>query len=112
MPKGTPKGTPKDKVKIILKKVPSLSMFGYSLKEKDASVRRDALIPAINLWGGVYVIRKLNVLYIYRKNKYVTQGKRARADMKFVQKYLKSHRNTKSKTLSPNVLSNYLKKEI
>jgi hypothetical protein len=75
-----------EKVKIPLHATHSLSMFGYQLKDANTSRRRKALDNAVAYWGSTYVIRKLNVLAIYRKNQYITQGRRARADMHYVQK--------------------------
>lgn len=90
-------------VKIKLKQTHSLSMFGYSLKEPRASIRRAALHDAMKVWGGTYLIKKLNVLYIYRKFHHVTQGKRAHADVKYVQRYIKKHPDSASKRISPNM---------
>jgi len=81
-------------VKIQLHKTHSLSMFGYHLKDANTERRREALRHAVNYWGATYVIRKLNVLAIYRKHHYITMGKRAAADMKYVQTHC---RNTKPK---------------
>ena len=75
-----------EKVKIPLHATHSLSMFGYHLKDANTQRRRTALNHAVSYWGPTYVIRKLNVLAIYRKNRYITQGRRARADMRYVQR--------------------------
>ena len=81
-------------VKIELHKTHSLSMFGYHLKNTNTQRRREALRNAVHYWGATYVIRKLNVLAIYRKHQQITMGKRAAADMKYVQTHL---RDTKPK---------------
>lgn len=75
-----------DTVKIPLHATHSLSMFGYHLKDANTTRRRTALDHAVSYWGATYIIRKLNVLAIYRKNRFITQGRRARADMRYVQK--------------------------
>lgn len=88
-------------------------MFGYSLKDTDTSRRRIALKHAVEYWGSTYVIKKLNVLAIYRKRRQITMGKRARADMKYVQKHLRdvpiktkhvAKRRTKLSPSTPNKL--------
>lgn len=47
----------------------SLGYFGYHMKDSTPT-RHAALAKAMNFWGSAYVIRKLNVLYIYNKRKY------------------------------------------
>lgn len=55
-------------VKIPLERTGTLAKHGYHLKDADASSRRQALCDAMREYGGGYVVRKLNVLAIYRKN--------------------------------------------
>lgn len=78
-----PKSNPTHPVRIKLKRNHSLSVFGYSL-DADSWDRKRALTPAVRAYGPGYVIKKLNVLYIFRKNKDVVRGRRARADMRWV----------------------------
>lgn len=47
----------------------SLGYFGYHMKDS-TSIRHAALAKAMQFWGSTYVIRKLNVLYIYNKFRY------------------------------------------
>lgn len=78
----------KKKVVIVLKKNCSLSKHGYAIGSGIAK-RHRALKAAVEEFGASYVIKKLNVLAIYRKNNvtklhhYVT----LRDDIKFVQRY-------------------------
>lgn len=88
-----------EKVKIPLHATHSLSMFGYHLKDADTQRRRTAIENAVAYWGPTYVIRKLNVLAIYRKNRFIMQGRRARADMRYVQKVFGTAHRTPRKTL-------------
>lgn len=90
---------PMEPVKIPLHATHSLSMFGYHLKDVDMQRRRTALENAVAYWGPTYVIRKLNVLAIYRKNRFIVQGRRARADMRYVQKVFGTPRRIPRKTL-------------
>jgi hypothetical protein len=76
----------REKVKIRLRKTGSLSMFGYKLRTRSASIRQKALRLAVEHWGSAYVIRKLNVLAIYRKRKEPEHLQRALEDMAYVQR--------------------------
>lgn len=74
-------------VKIKLKRNCSLSKHGYGL-DKSESKRHRALGGALAEFGTSYVIKKLNVLAIYRKNdpKKKTQFDIVRKDIAYVQK--------------------------
>lgn len=63
----------------------SLSAFGYRMND-DHSTRRDALSNAMTFWGSTYVIRKLNVLYIYNKYKYPEHAEIFRSDRDWIRK--------------------------
>lgn len=73
-------------VRIPLKRHDTLSRHGYrdvsSLSNADRQV---ALLGAIVEFGWTYVIRKLNVLAIYNKNRSPGLAQLFRRDMKFVQ---------------------------
>jgi hypothetical protein len=74
-------------VKIVLKHKDTLSRHGYhDVKTLSVKERRAALSRAVAELGPTYVIRKLNVLAIYNKNKAPRLAARFRADMRFVQK--------------------------
>lgn len=78
------------KVKITLRKEGTLSRFGYRLVQANAALRREALRQAVAYWGSSYVIKKVTVLATYRKNgknKIKTQYRRARDDIRYVQRY-------------------------
>jgi hypothetical protein len=74
-------------VKIKLKRNCSLSKYGYALNITGAK-RHKALRAAISEFGTSYVIKKLNVLAIYRKNdpKKKSQYTVLRSDIAYVQK--------------------------
>lgn len=82
-------------VRIPLKRHDTLSRHGYGgvsmsgvdqgVKRLSVSARREALVRAVRDYGPTYVIRKLNVLAIYTKNKDPTLSRTYRADMRFVQ---------------------------
>ncbi len=80
-------------VKIKLKKNCSLSKYGYAL-DASAVKRHTALALAVREYGSSYVIKKLNVLAIYRKNnpKMKAQLEVIRQDIAHVQR----RRNTMS----------------
>lgn len=71
--------------KIILKKRDTLSKHGYAGRYGERR-RRKALRAAVDEYGHVYVIRKLNVLYVFNKYKNPPLAKTFRADMKYVQR--------------------------
>jgi hypothetical protein len=72
-------------VKIVLKKRDTLSKHGYAARISERK-RRKALRGAVKEHGHLYVIRKLNVLYIYNKNRHPDLAEIFRGDMKFVQR--------------------------
>lgn len=80
---------------IPLEKTGSLSKHGYRLIDGSASRRHAALNKAIEEFGTAYVIRKLSVLAVYRKNpgknkRKALHGARAKENIKYVQK-VRSH---------------------
>jgi len=72
-----------NKVKIHLEKN---ALPGYSLSIKKDE-RRKILDKLVNKFGWVNIVRKLNVLYIYNKNKHPKTAMKFRRDMKYIQKY-------------------------
>lgn len=73
-------------VRIKLQRKDTLARHGYrDVKDLSVDERRVALAAAIVDYGPTYVIRKLNVLAIYNKNKRPALAAKFRADMKFVQ---------------------------
>ena len=75
----------KTPVRIHLKSIGALTKFGYHAN-KSATVRRAALAKAATANGYTEVIRRLNVLYIYNKNKHPTMAAKFKADMHWLQK--------------------------
>jgi Family of unknown function (DUF5771) len=75
-------------VKIVLHHERSLKKYGYEM-HAPASLRHAALERAVHEYGPTYLIKKLNVLYIYHKNIHKELGKIARSNMHWVQKHLK-----------------------
>ena len=87
-----------NKVKIHLEKN---ALPGYSLSIKKDE-RRKILDKLVKKFGLVNIVRKLNVLYIYNKNKYPKTAMKFRRDMKYIQKYFspkskKAKKQTKKK---------------
>jgi len=87
-----------NKVKIHLEKN---ALPGYSLSIKKDE-RRKILDKLVNKFGWVNIVRKLNVLYIYNKNKHPKTAMKFRRDMKYIQKYFspkskKAKKQTKKK---------------
>lgn len=77
-----------------LKRHDTLSKHGYKdVKSLTASERHVALLGAMQEFGPTYVIRKLNVLAIFNKNKDPALSAKFRADIKYVQ----AVRNTRNK---------------
>lgn len=85
----------KSKVKIQLKKG---ALNGYTLK-KSMKDRRQLLVKISKKDSWQKVVKRLNVLYIYNKNKYPENASKFRKDMKYIQNYFrfKSRRKSKSK---------------
>jgi hypothetical protein len=74
--------------KIVLKRHDTLGKHGYKdVKTLTKDDRHRALLRAIAEFGTTYVIRKLNVLAIYNKNKNPSLSKLFRDDIRFVQKF-------------------------
>lgn len=61
----------------------SLSSFGYHMHDS-TSTRHRALQAAMKFWGSAYVVRKLNVLYIYNKYKYPEHAEIFRSDRDYI----------------------------
>lgn len=79
-------GTPRQ-ARIVLKRHDSLGKHGYKgVKSLSKTDRQHALLGAIAEFGTTYVIRKLNVLAIYNKNKDPALSKLFRDDIRFVQR--------------------------
>ena len=86
------KSPPKPVVRIKLKSIGSLTKFGYHANKSDA-VRHAALKKAAKANGYNEVIKRLNVLYIYNKNRNPKLAEKFKLDMTWVQ----SERNKVSK---------------
>lgn len=72
--------------RITLKRHDSLGKHGYKdVKTLSKTDRQRALLGAIAEFGTTYVIRKLNVLAIYNKNKNPALSRLFRDDIGFVQ---------------------------
>jgi len=71
-----------NKIKIHLEKN---ALPGYSL-QLTKKERRLILNKLVKQFGWVNIVRKLNVLYIYNKNKHPTTADKFRRDMKYIQK--------------------------
>lgn len=78
---------------------PNKHIDGYTISDP-AVIRRRALCRAIKVRGHVPLIRRLNVLYIYNKNKHPKNAMIFRRDMKFVQTvYVKYKHSKKTRKL-------------
>lgn len=91
----------KSLVKIYLKKG---SLPGYTLKDtiKDRRIVLDKLIPKLK-WG--HIVKKLNILYIFNKNKHPNTAMKFRKDMFYIQKHNKKSKRksirSKRKSIRP-----------
>lgn len=78
-------------IRIRLSPTPTLAKYGYHLVESDVRVRRAALKKAMREYGTGYLVRKINVLGIYRKGakpgtRLWNQWRRAVRDKEWLQK--------------------------
>lgn len=75
------------------------SLPGYTLKDTIKERRNilDKLLPKLS-WGNI--VKKLNVLYVFNKNKNPTTAMKFRKDMVYIQKNNKKHSIKKSKKKS------------
>lgn len=73
------------RVRIKLKSVGSLTKFGYGA-DKAAATRRAALLKAAKANGFSEVVRRLNVLYVWNKNKHPALAAKYKQDMHWLQK--------------------------
>jgi len=78
----SPQKTPR--VRIKLKAIGSLTKFGYHAN-KSVAVRHAALKKAAKANGYNEVIKRLNVLYIYNKNRNPKLAEKFKLDMTWVQ---------------------------
>lgn len=62
----------------------TLTDFGYHADIKNTEERREKLKMSINKYGWLAVMRKLNLIAIFDKNKHPTKAKVFRADAKWV----------------------------
>lgn len=76
--------TRKSPVRIKLTAIGSLSKFGYHA-DKSVESRHAALRKAVKANGYTEVIRRLNVLYIYNKNRHPDLAQKFKLDMTWVQ---------------------------
>ncbi len=76
----------KSKVRIPVSNKGSLSKHGWSAS-KPSTKRHAALKKAMKEFTPGMVVKKLNLLSIYNKNRHPELAKLARSDMKFVQKF-------------------------
>ena len=86
----------KKKVKIPVKKG---ALAGYTLNDKLA-VRRKVLSDYAKKKGWSEVVKHLNVLYIYNKNKHPITAMRFKRDLKFIQRTFDPNYNKKRKIAS------------
>lgn len=73
------------RVRIKLKSIGSLTKFGYAANEA-AATRRAALLKAAKANGFSEVVRRLNVLYVWNKNRHPALAAKYRQDMHWLQK--------------------------
>jgi hypothetical protein len=85
-----------NKVKIHLEKN---ALPGYSLSLKKDE-RRKILNKLAKKLGWVNIVRKLNVLFIYNKNKHPKTANKFKQDMKYIQKQFSPKYKTQSKKRS------------
>lgn len=81
------------KLKIKLEKG-SLPGYTLSIKQKD---RRSVLDKLVIEYGWSNIVKKLNILYVYNKNRYPQNAMKFRKDMFYVQKKYKPSMSRKSK---------------
>lgn len=74
----------KPKVRIKVKHPGSLDKYGYSLGKSDLS-RHRALNKAVIAYGRTKTLRKVNLLYVYNKNKHPKIAAKARKDVRWLQ---------------------------
>lgn len=82
----------KTPVRIKLTSIGSLTKFGYH-PDRSPTVRHAALRKAFKANGFTEVIRRLNVLYIYNKNKHPALAAKYRTDMHWVQSQRDKQKN-------------------
>lgn len=91
-------GTPK-KVRIVIKHRGTLGKHGYArVKTLSDTKRQAALLGAVEEYGHTYVIRKLNALAVFNKNRDPALSALFREDIRFVQRLRNAARNTISRT--------------
>ena len=81
-------GKPGKGKKLFTLKKGELSKYGYSLKSS-ATNRRKSLKRSLKKFNKGSLIKKLNALYVLQKNTNPKIAKKARSDMKWVQKSVK-----------------------
>lgn len=83
------------KVHIVIKHRGVLGAFGYhAVKSMTLEKRRAALAKAAAVLGWLYLIRKLNALYVFNKYRHPGTAAKFRADRNFASS---QHRATKKK---------------
>jgi hypothetical protein len=81
-------GCSKSKVRIIVNKG-LLTKYGYSMS-KTAAQRHYALSRAVSAYGYLPVMRKVNVLFVFNKNRHSNLAKVATSDKKWLMKTYKN----------------------
>lgn len=66
----------------------SLSELGYTV-HKSERARRTALRKAIDLYGPVTTLRRVNALYVFNKNKHPDLAAIYHKDKDFIEKYIR-----------------------
>jgi hypothetical protein len=78
------------KVRITLRHSGVLGAFGYSkIAQTAAKRRREALDAAAAAKGWAYIVRRLNVLYIFNKHRHAALAAKFRADRNYASSKLR-----------------------
>ena len=81
---GEPRSRSSAPVRIVIKHKGTLGRYGYhGVKVLPVAARREALRRAAVDLGWLYLVRKLNALYVFNKNRFPGLAARFMADRKF-----------------------------
>lgn len=82
--KQTRNATKNSTVRIVIKHAGVLGAFGYhDIRHLSVSKRRAALRKAANVLGWLYLIRKLNALYVFNKYRYKELAAKFKQDREY-----------------------------
>ena len=102
-----PKPVSKSRVRIHVTKG---SLHGYSLYDKRAD-RREVLKKLAKKDTWETVVKRLNALYIYNKNKHPEVAAKFKRDMQFIQKEFSSNENFKKRSMKKRSMKKHSMKK-